>query len=337
LARARRRGDPAEVRRVRQRMRNLPSCDPQDPGYRRLRYVRYADDILLGFAGPKAEAEDIKQRLTRFLRDDLRLELSQDKTLVTHARTGAARFLGYEITVQHNDRRVTRGQRHVNGHIGLRVPRSVIREKCAPYLQRGKPARRTQVLHHDDYDIVAAYGTEYRGIVQYYLLAADVNRLGRLRWVMVTSLLKTLASKHRSTVTKMAAKHAATVTTPYGPRACMEAVIERTGRKPLVARFGGIPLRRQKTAVIRDRVPQWFAYPRREVVERLLTGRCELCGSAGDMQVHQIRKLADLGPAGPAQPAWAMLMAQRRRKTLIVCAACHEHTHTGTAPAALTA
>ena len=103
-------------------MRSLPSADPNDPGYRRLRYMRYADDHLLGFTGPKAEAEEIKQRLAQFLRDDLKLELSQDKTLITHARTGAARFLGYEITVQHNDRaRLTHGQRD----------RSTARSRCA--------------------------------------------------------------------------------------------------------------------------------------------------------------------------------------------------------------
>jgi hypothetical protein len=94
LARARRRGDRTQVRQLRQRMRSIPSVDPNDPGFRRLRYVRYADDTLLGLAGPKAEAEAITQRLAQFLREDLRLQLSQDKTLITHARTGAAQFLG---------------------------------------------------------------------------------------------------------------------------------------------------------------------------------------------------------------------------------------------------
>jgi group II intron reverse transcriptase/maturase len=337
LARARRRGDRTQVRQLRQQMRSLPSLDPQDPGFRRLRYVRYADDTLLGFAGPKAEAEEIKQRLAGFLREELKLELSQDKTLITHARTGAARFLGYEITVQHNDRQVTRGQRHVNGQIGLRVPRTVIKAKSAPYLQRGQPARRTRLLHRDDHDIVAAYGAEYRGIVQYYLLAGDVRRLGRLRWVMLTSLLKTLASKHRSTVTKMAAKHQAKISTPYGPRTCFEAVVERAGRKPLVARFGGIPLKRQKTAVINDRVPGRVTHPRTELVTRLLTGRCEFCEQTGQMHVHHVRKLADIDQPGPAQPMWAKLMARRRRKTLVVCAACHDHIHNGQPTAKLTA
>ena len=115
MARARARGDRAKARELRRQLRRLPSGDPQDPGYRRLRYSRYADDHLLGFIGPKAEAEAIKDQLARFLRDELALELNPDKTLITHARTRAARYLGYEITVQHGDEKITRGQRSVNG------------------------------------------------------------------------------------------------------------------------------------------------------------------------------------------------------------------------------
>jgi hypothetical protein len=201
-----------------------------------------------------------------------------------------------------------------------------------------EPARRTRLLNRDDHDIVATYGAEYRGIVQYYLLAGDVYRLGRLRWVMLTSLLMTLASKHRSTVTKLAAKHqAAKITTPYGPRTCLEAVVERAGRKPLVARFGGIPLKRQKTAVIDDRVPDRVTHPHKELVSRLVNGRRELCEQTGPMHVHHVRKLADLQPPGPAQPTWVKLMAQRRRKALVVCAACHDHIHTGQPTTTLTA
>src|SRR6266568_1401843 len=111
LAQARKRGDREQARQLRKRLHELPSGDPHDPGYRRLRYARYADDVLLGFTGPKAEAEQVRQRLAQFLRDNLKLELNETKTLITHARTGAARFLGYEITVQHADDKVTRGRR----------------------------------------------------------------------------------------------------------------------------------------------------------------------------------------------------------------------------------
>jgi group II intron reverse transcriptase/maturase len=336
LARARRRGDRAQARELRRQMASLPSADPGDPGYRRLRYCRYADDHLLGFTGPKAEAEEIKQRLAQFLRDELGLELSASKTLITHARTGAARFLGYEITVQHNNTKATRRRRTVNGQVALRVPLDVIKAKSAPYRRRGKPAKQKALTNGDDHTIVATYGAIYRGIVQYYLLAGDVYRLHRLRWVMETSMLKTLAGKHRSSISKMAARHKAKIATPHGPRTCFEALIERDGRQPLVARFGGIPLHQRKTATVTDQQPIRVDYPHKELLTRLLAGTCEICQQPGEVEVHHIRKLKDLGAPGPLQPQWAKAMADRRRKALVVCASCHSPAHIGQPAPSLT-
>jgi group II intron reverse transcriptase/maturase len=333
IARARRHRDKAEARRLILRRRRLPSQDPADPSYRRLRYVRYADDWLLGFAGPKREAEDIKSKIAAFLHDELKLELSQSKTLITHATSQAARFLGYEIRAQHSDTKITRNRRAVNGAIGLFVPRAVIRQRCALYMSRGRPAQRGALLHDNDFTIVAKYQAEYAGLVQYYLLAQDVFRLGRLHWVMETSLLKTLAGKHRSTVSVMARRYKATVATPAGPRKCLQVTIERDrGRKPLVARFGGIPLRRARTAVLTDQRPVMASARRNELILRLLAGHCEICGSTVGLEVHHVRKLADLTKPGRRdKPGWMRLMAMRRRKTLITCRRCHEDIHAGRA------
>jgi group II intron reverse transcriptase/maturase len=327
LTQARRRGDRVEARNLRRQLRRLPSSDPQDPGYRRLRYTRYADDHLLGFIGPKAEAEAIRDQLEKFLRDDLALELNPDKTLITHARTRAARYLGYEITVQHCDEKLTNGRRSANGTVALRIPLDVIKAKRAPYRRHGKPWHRSALQNLDDYDIVATYGSEYRGIVGYYLLATDVWRLRDLRWYAGTSMLKTLAAKHQSTVSKMAAKHQAKIETRHGLRTCFEARVHRDGKPDLVARFGGVPLVRSKDAVLIDRVPKPAPHPRKELLHRLLTRRCELCGDPGKVLVHQVRKLASLGQTGSSQPAWAALMATKRRKTLVVCTACHNVIH----------
>jgi group II intron reverse transcriptase/maturase len=323
LARARKRGDQQAVRQLRQQQARLPSIDCRDPGYRRLRYVRYADDVLLGFAGPKTEAEAIKQRLTRFMRDELRLDLSQEKTLITHARTRAARFLGYEITTQTG----TGGRKTAEGSIRLRVPIPVIKTSCATYLRGGKPAARRALQNQHDHDIVAAFGAHYRGIVNYYLLAADVHRLERLRWVMETSMLKTLAGKHKSSVAKMAARFRAKIETPHGIRTCFEALRHRGNDKPRVARFGGIPLSRRRTAILHDRVPGRNPLPRKEIITRLQRGMCELCGLRGEVHVHHVAKLAELAPSGLHQPEWARLMATRRRKTLVVCPPCHDLIH----------
>ncbi len=221
------------------------------------------------------------------------------------------------------------GRRAVNGVIGLRVPTDVIKAKCAPYLARGKPARRTRLMNANDHTIISTFGARYRGIVQYYLLAGDVWRLNRLHWVMLTSLLKTLAAKHRSSVSKTARRYQAAIETPHGPRRCFQVNVERDdGRKPLVARFGGIPLKRQKQAVLVDREPA-TARPRRELIRRLLAGRCEMCEHAGNLRVHHVRKLADLDRLERPKPAWARLMAKRRRKTLVVCDTCHGSIHAG--------
>jgi group II intron reverse transcriptase/maturase len=334
IGQARQRGGHRQVRALTQTLRRMPSQDPDDPGYRRLRYVRYCDDFLLGFAGPKHEAEEIKEKIRTFLRDELQLELSESKTLITHAVSQAAHFLGYEIRTQHADAKITGGRRMVNGTIGLFVPKTAIRERCAWYMSKGVPAQRGPLLFDEDFTIVATYGSEYRGYVQYYLLAQDVWRLGRLRWVMETSMLKTLAAKHSSTVTKMARKYKTRVATDDGPRICFQVTVPRDGRKPLVSRFGGIPLKRQPTAIISDRKPPRATTQGNELIHRLLAGRCELCASHTGLQVHHVRKLADLEkPGRPGRPAWIRLMAKRKRKTLVVCERCHHDIHAGRATA----
>jgi len=329
--RAKRRGDRQAVRLLRQQRRRFPSQDPNDPDYRRLRYVRYCDDFLLGLAGPRHEAERIKSKIQMFLRDELKLELSQSETLITHAVSQAARFLGYEIRTQHANAKITAGRRSVNARIGLFVPKDVIRQRCARYMSKGKPAQLGALLHDTDYTIVAKFGSEYRGLVQYYLLAQDVFRLEMLRWVTETSMLKTLAGKHKSSVNKMAAKYKTVIDTPHGKRTCFQVVVPRDrGRKPLVAQFGGIPLKRQRTAVLTDLAPVLVSTKRNELIHRLLAGRCEICESTDRIEVHHLRKLADLNRHDRSdKPAWVHLMAKRRRKTLVICRPCHEDIHKG--------
>lgn len=204
----------------------------------------------------------------------------------------------------------------------------MIKAKCAPYLKHGKPERRTELFNRDDLTIVSTYGAEYRGLVQYYLLAGDVWRLSRLKWVAQTSMLKTLAAKHRSTVSAMARKYRAKISTPEGPRTCYEASVQRAGRKALVGRFGEIPLKRRKKAVLQDH-PVVRPVARKELITRLRMGRCELCEQKDQVEVHQVRKLADLTETGQPQSPWAQHMAKKRRKTLVVCICCHEAIHAG--------
>jgi group II intron reverse transcriptase/maturase len=291
----RKQGHPEKAAKLVREAQSLPSRDTLDPEYRRLRFVRYADDFLLGFTGPKVEAEEIKRRFAEFLRDTLKLELSDAKTLITHARSHAARFLGYEIVVHQVDTKRTQGRRSINGQIGLKVPANVIAAKCAPFQ-----------------------------------MAENVCRLGKLKWVMDTSLTKTLAAKHGISVAKVYAKYRANLVTPLGTYKGLQVVVPRdNGRKPLVAQWGGIPLRRQKRVGLDDCPPKVWN-KRTELLERLLADNCELCGSRFKVEVHHIRRLADLHKDGQSEkPAWAKEMAACHRKTLVVCRRCHEDIHAG--------
>jgi hypothetical protein len=314
-----------EAHRMRLAMQQLPYGDPNDPGYRRLRYVRYADDFLLGFIGPRAEAEMIKANLDAFLRETLKLELSEAKTLITHARSKAARFLGYEVIVKHNNHRLDhRGLRSLNGTIGLRVPMDVIRGKCSAYMQRGKPVGKWIMRNDNAFSIVAQYQSIYRGVVAYYGLADNVGWLARLKWVMETSLTKTLAAKLRIRVHQVYRRFGTTINTPTGPQKRLQVVVERGESKPpLVAQWGGISLARETHAVLDDQ-PQRVWNTRTELLERFLAEICELCGSQEQIEVHHVRALKDLRRNGRAEvPDWVKLMAARHRKTLVVCRTCH--------------
>ena len=313
-------------------MQQLPSRDPYDPGYRRLRYVRYADDFVLGFIGPKVEAQQVKETLETFLRDTLKLELSREKTLITHATSQAARFLGYELVNQQaNDQFDPTGRRRVNGRIGLRVPADVIEQHCQAYMRNGKPTHRSYLIHDDDYGIVVRYQSEYRGVVQYYLLAYNVHHFGRLHKVMEMSLAGTLAAKHKSTTRKMRRKYKSAVETEHGPRVCLRVIKQRdNGKRPLVAQFGGIPLKRQRQAVLVDQQPQRYRANRTELIKRLLAEECEMCGSTVAVEVHHIRALRDLNVKGRREkPKWVQIMATRKRITLVVCRTCHMDIHHG--------
>lgn len=324
-------GDVETAKRLKIQRREMSSVDTHDDSYRRLRYVRYADDFILGFTGPKSEAEIIKSEIGKFLSDKLKLELSVGKTLITNAGTKSARFLNYEIKVQNANDYIQNGRRTANGVVGLFVPKDVIDEKCAKYMKKGKTIHRGELLQDDDFSIVAKYQSEYRGIVQYYILAQNLCWFSKLHWIMEGSLLKTLAFKHRSTMKKIKAKYQSeNVDKRTGKTLkCLKVVVERKDKRPLIAQWGGISLVHQRHAVIED-TPYQVRGGRTELLKRLLADQCELCGSTENIEVHHIRKLADLNVKGRKEKSvWAQIMATRNRKTLVVCQKCHNKIHYG--------
>jgi group II intron reverse transcriptase/maturase len=337
----RKRGNIEKAEELRKQAQTMPSAMTNDPDYRRLRYVRYADDFLLGFIGPRAEAEAIKQQLRTFLQEQLKLELSEEKTLITHAVSEAARFLGYEVTMLQDDtkrtKRTTRGPgvetmcRSINRHIGLRVPKDILEAKIARYMRHGKAISRKELTEDSDYAIVMSYQLEFRGIANYYRLAHNLSRLMKLKWVMETSLTMTLASKHKISVSKVYEKYGAKLLVDGKEHKGLQVIVPKpdTRKKPLVATWGGISLTWDVKATLDEQPPKLFN-KRTELVQRLLADFCELCGSDEDVEVHHVQAMRKLHEyPGRTKPEWIRRMIALRRKTLLLCKRCHEAVEHG--------
>lgn len=328
----RKQGNWDQAKQLRQLVQGMPSKDSCDLNYRRLWYVRYADDFLVGFAGPKNEAEQIKNEIAGFLNEELKLMLNEDKTFITHACDSKANFLGYEIHVLHaDDKHDHRTQRCINGSIGLRVPHHIKQKKCSEYMRCGKPIHLPQRTIDTAYSIVAQYQTEYRGIVQYYKMAYNLHTLSYLKYVMEVSLVKTLASKYKTTCRKIYRKFGATIENDEGEkRKVIQIRVDRLPSKiPLITHFGAVSLKWNKWVSISDNlIPIWNK--RSEIEQRLLAQTCELCKSQEQIEVHHVRKLADLlGKRNTELPEWKKRMIERQRKTLVVCHECHKKIQYG--------
>jgi len=323
---AKAKGDMEKYRAYALQARQLPSTDAYDPSYRRLRYVRYADDFMLGLIGTKAEAEEIKQRVKTWLTETLKLELSDEKTLITHATKDRAKFLGYEVGAMQSDSRP-----EVNGVIELRIPEAKLTDIENRYKRGSKAHHKAELVNDSDFDIVAKYGAEFRGLVQFYKLARNIRRLGKVERTIRLSLLKTLANKLKTTVQQVWRLYRYDHIVGNDTRRGLQVRINREGKYPLIARFGELPLRRQHNAVLQDEKPHWTTRVKRtELVQRLLADTCELCGSNEDVAVHHVRALKDLNPTGRKEvPTHVFVMAARRRKTLVVCHFCHTAIHHG--------
>lgn len=340
---AKARGDMEEVRRLKLERRQLPSVDTHDPKFRRLRYIRYADDFILSFVGPKSEAQAIKEQLGTFLWNTLHLEMNTTKTLITHARTEHARFLNYAVSIYQANHKVSYFEgkdikaRSINGKVRLGIPHGLVDELTRRYMKNGKVVSEPQMLQSSDAHIVMTYQQRYRGIAQYYKYAVDRKYLGKLNYVMEIALVKTLAHRLRIKVSKVYRKYRTTAEVDGRTYRVLQVKVP-TDKGTRVFQWGGIPLR--VTKIDHDPINdsrhdfEYFQFleQRSELVTRLLANKCETCGVELDCEVHHVYKLSNLKKrwAGRKEkPWWVKKMIAIHRKTLVVCPDCHHRIHAG--------
>jgi len=326
-----------EWRALEQQRQGMPSTDQADPGYRRLRYCRYADDFLIGVTGTKAEAAEILQQGQEFLRTILQLETADTKTKIVYAHTGV-KFLGYEVRAHTAARtvRAKRGLRTVRvrsyvQRLQLRIPQGQFaafahKRKYGDY-QRFKPMPRRNLTELSEAEIVMHYNAEIRGLANYYALVSTLkSELNQLYGLWLGSLMKTLATKRRCKVRAVWKS----LTLPDGSKGL--AIETKNGDTCRIPVWHYRTLQRP-TNLKRDvdyKPHLGWLYARTEVIQRLNAKECEYCGSMeGPFEVHHIHKLKDIERG--TEP-WKQLMMAKRRKTLVLCLLCHQQLHQGKLP-----
>lgn len=309
-------------------MLKLPAKQCDD---KKIKYVRYADDFLIAVNGNRQDCEKIKQELTEFISTTLKMELSQEKTLITHSNT-PARFLGYDVRVRRDQQIKPKGKfktRSMNNKVELSIP---FKDKIEKFLfsngivkqrsDNGKlePIHRPQLLNRTDLEIVTIYNAELRGICNYYGLASNFNKLIYFNYLMEYSCLKTLAGKHRFKVSKIRAMY------KDGTGKWAIPYETKTGiKKMYFANYADC-----KGKKFTDIVPQTaknYSHDVTTLESRLKAKICEVCGCTDSdrYEIHHVNKVKNL----KGKSEWEKVMIAKRRKTIVVCHKCHMAIHHG--------
>ena len=317
----------SQIRNMRTEMQQIPYGNDMDEQYRRLKYVRYADDFLIGVIGSKSDCEVIKADLTKYMQEQLKLELSEEKTLITNAQD-KAKFLGYEIYVQRSESKVKnslgRTNRMFNGNVRLHVSTEIARNKLlamnAMVIKQvnGKEIwwaeSRGFLTSLKEEDIIAQYNLEIRGFYNYYSIANNISAVGdTFGGIMKRSCIKTLAHKHNSTMRKEWKRYR------EGQDFVVRYMDNKGQEKCRVLYNEGFRRKQVNDYAECDHMPNTCFLPQASLVERLKNGVCELCGNKAPLMMHHVRTLSKL----KADTEWNKLMLKKGRKTLAVCEKCN--------------
>lgn len=318
----------AEFKAARKDKMSQHYYDPFEEGFKKIQYNRYADDFVIGVIGSKKDAMKVKEDVKTFLRDILHLEMSDEKTKVTHS-SNMVRYLGYDFRVIHskNVKRCKAGdlKRVWYGKVFLYMPKEKWMKKAmdnqAIQVKRNpvsgkeswRPMPRKELMNRNDADIVSTFNSEIRGLYNFYRLAENVSTLHRYYYMTRYSMLKTLAGKHRTNVSviKKRFMRDGVLRIPY-----------QTSKGIKYTEFYHDGFKKHSGGYndLSDVLPIYKKYDNRHtIVNRIKAGVCEICGTSAEyVCMHHVRTLKSLS----GKDKFERKMLEIRRKSLALCPSC---------------
>lgn len=320
-----------EFRDILNRMRKLPSLNPTDPNFIRVKYCRYADDWVIGVSGSKKQAEEIKTRIGEYLKSELGLSLSQEKTVITNARDQEAKFLGYLIrigrtTEEPKQTKSTNGsgkifkRRSTGWEVILKAPidKIILRLTDKGFCKEGKPIAKTGWQNLDEDQIIAMYSSINRGYQNYYRPADNFSDLSRIQYILKFSLAKTIASKRRKSVSTVLRGKDIVYTweTPKGTKT--------------IKFFRNNDWNKDRNGFILGQEVDKVRIAIRMRTRSKLGAPCCICGEENDVEMHHLRHIRKMTANKESiNMGFARIMQSLNRRQIPVCKSCHRKIHAG--------
>nr|QWK44264.1 hypothetical protein [Hedophyllum nigripes] len=305
---------------------NIPSVDPLDPNFKRLRYVRYADDFLIGIIGSKTDGICLIKELKEFLYDTLKLDLNLTKTKLTHTMSEKAYFLGTWVKIipvsgfqikKNKSGKITR----VSSRPQLRVPLKLLVDRLEHKgflsAKSHTPTRQGWLVAFTPYQIVDYYNRVYMGLANYYSFADDYSLLQRIHYILKTSCVLTLAGKLKLGTKKK-------VYSKFGTN-----IIIKEKEKVVGIFRPYVPHKPRFNHSVYDPMKSMEAYfSFRTKAYVLQSKNCCICGSSENIELHHVRHLRKMGNVANSDYLLRQ-MSTINRKQIPVCKACHISIHKG--------
>lgn len=319
-----------ELRALKQELVKVPPVI-NDGTYIRVKYLRYADDFVIGVNGPRALAEELREKVATFMRDSLRLTLSMEKTHIRSAKTEEAFFLGTRIKIGSSSPRVTMVTR--NGRTFSRrtagwtplmyapVSKLVSRLQAKGFCSvKGDPAPKLAWIGLDDDQIVSMTSAVLKGLLNYYSFTDNYSKLQRIQYILKFSAALTLATKHRLSLPVVFRRYGNELTvkvrTSKGQERKVALPLETDwGRTPTRFLIGGMRSP--------DEVMETY---RRLRTRSKLGASCVVCDEDQGVAMHHVRHIRQMGKQAKG---FTRLMATLNRKQVPVCEDCHTSIHKG--------
>jgi retron-type reverse transcriptase len=306
----------------------------------RLLYVRYADDFIVAFSKnvPRYRVEKFKAELTQFLKNELALTLSPEKSTITDIRLTSALFLGHTINIDTSSK-ITIIRPNSSRPKGMLTPRKLFRKRTTgSYVDIGIPKERIlkklelqgfcqcngypvsnkKLTPYEDKVIVSTFDARLRGLLNYYSGTGDTNTKYRIHYIMRFSCAKTLAHKHKTTIRKIFKK--------YGSYLTVKSI--RRNPKNKKTSTTSVSIIRKPDIERKWQTGKEHKDPEKIILASLQRSRlyswCSICGTWKNIEMHHINSIKRVRPN-----TYDSLLGFLNRKQIPLCAYHHREVTLG--------